>query len=307
MPQQLRYDKRRVVVEASRPVEIVLENRDVMPHNLVITAPGAREEVGRAAQVMTPEPDEQGRHYVPRSDKVLHATRMLKPGEKQRLSFNAPDVPGDYPYVCTFPGHWMRMYGTLVVVADLEAYLKNPPPLTAEPELTEWKLDDLAPHLASITADRADAGREVFMTTVGCAQCHRVGTQGANFGPDLTDVFTRWKGNRADVLREILDPSRTIEEKYRNTVFALDDGSIAAGMIVSEDADSVTIQSGPTEGFTLRFEKEEIVERRQQPLSVMPIGLLSPLTKEQILDLLAFLQYGLPRSATDASPAATDD
>ena len=38
------------------------------------------------------------------------------------MKFRAPGEVGHYPYVCTFPGHWRTMFGTMVVVDDLEAY-----------------------------------------------------------------------------------------------------------------------------------------------------------------------------------------
>ena len=119
------YDKTFLVVEVGKPIEIILQNEDSMPHNLVITAPGAVEEIGSAAEKMTLEPDGQGRLYVPDSPKVLHATKMIDPGQETKLAFTAPTSPGDYSYVCTFPGHWRRMVGTLAVVSDVEAYLAS--------------------------------------------------------------------------------------------------------------------------------------------------------------------------------------
>src|SRR5207237_1301211 len=84
--------------------------------------PGALEEIGQAAEKMLPEPDANSRLYVPQSPKVLQATRLLDPGQKAKLAFTAPDEPGDYPYLCTYPGHWRRMVGTLAVARDVEAY-----------------------------------------------------------------------------------------------------------------------------------------------------------------------------------------
>jgi hypothetical protein len=50
---------------------------------------------------------------------------MLEPGEKETIKLNAPDEPGDYEYVCTYPEHWKVMYGRLIVVRDLDAYLES--------------------------------------------------------------------------------------------------------------------------------------------------------------------------------------
>lgn len=291
LPHQMLYDKRRFVVEVRKPVEVILENRDIMPHNMVITVPGAREEIGKMAEKMTADPDSQGRHYVPASELVLQATRMLSPTQQQKLSFVAPSAPGFYPYFCTFPGHWMRMYGTMVVVEDMQAYLRNPPPIPDELVLTEWKLSDLVGDLPQISPELTAEGRKIF-TTATCAQCHRIGKEGNAFGPDLTEVFKRWKGNRADVLQEILEPSRTIEEKYQSYLFMLDSGLLATGIITAEDDSFLTVQTGPTPELTRRIPKQQIVDRQKQSTSVMPTGLLNPLTKEQIVALLSFLQHG---------------
>jgi azurin len=78
--------------------------------------PGASEEVGLAANEMAKDPKEAQRgQYVPKSKKVLHATRMIAPLSATALRFTAPKKPGDYPYICTFPGHWIIMKGVMVV------------------------------------------------------------------------------------------------------------------------------------------------------------------------------------------------
>lgn len=117
--EQMKYDTPKLTVEAGKPFEIVLINDDMMPHNLVVVAPGARQEVAIAAQTMKPdELDSQGRAFIPKSDKVLGATRMINPGKSERLQMTAPTAEGQYDYVCTFPGHWTIMWGTLVVTRD---------------------------------------------------------------------------------------------------------------------------------------------------------------------------------------------
>ena len=89
-----------------------------MPHNLLITAPGAVAEVGRLAEQLGAKGP--ARDWRPDTPKVLHATPMLQRGESATLDFVAPDVPGDYGFVCTFPGHWRLMQGVMRVVAAPE-------------------------------------------------------------------------------------------------------------------------------------------------------------------------------------------
>jgi uncharacterized cupredoxin-like copper-binding protein len=113
--EQMIYDKLTFEVEAGKPVAIILENTDIMPHNFVIVQPGALEEVATKSQTMQPVPDKLGRLYIPESDKVLAATRMLEPGQREKLTWTAPSTPGKVPFLCTFPGHWVRMKGEITV------------------------------------------------------------------------------------------------------------------------------------------------------------------------------------------------
>jgi azurin len=122
IPEQMMFDLKWFAVEAGKPLQIVLRNPDAMSHNLLITKPGALKEVGTAASTMTLSADPTAKPYVPDTPLVLHATRLLQWGETERLNFLAPKEPGEYPFVCTFPGHWVRMYGVMLVVTDLEAW-----------------------------------------------------------------------------------------------------------------------------------------------------------------------------------------
>jgi glucose/arabinose dehydrogenase/azurin len=126
--EQMRYDIPRLVVEPGKPFEIILENDDFMPHNLVFVQPGTREAVATRAATMKPEQlDFQGRAYIPDSKDVFAGTRLLDAGQRQTLKVTAPTTPGTYEYVCTFPGHWTLMWGTLVVTPDVDAYLAANP------------------------------------------------------------------------------------------------------------------------------------------------------------------------------------
>ncbi|MCB1126701.1 MAG: HEAT repeat domain-containing protein, partial [Verrucomicrobiae bacterium] len=109
--EQMRYDTTRLVVQAGKPFEIIFENNDMMAHNLVVVKPGARPEVGKQAEKMSPRPDRQGRSYIPDDPRILAATKLMEPGERTVLKLTAPDEPGAYEYVCTYPEHWLVMYG----------------------------------------------------------------------------------------------------------------------------------------------------------------------------------------------------
>jgi len=126
--EQMRYDTPRLVVEAGKPFQIIVQNEDAMPHNFVVVKAGSREKVGNAAMTLPPTKlDGQGRAYIPSSPDILAATKLLEPGQKQTLQLTAPKEEGEEEYVCTFPGHWMIMWGKLVVTKDVDAYLQAHP------------------------------------------------------------------------------------------------------------------------------------------------------------------------------------
>ncbi len=129
--EQMRYDTPRLIVEAGKPFEVIFENVDMMPHNIVFVQPGTRQAVAEAVQTMKPDKlDYAGRAYLPGDGKkldprVLGASRLIEPGQKETLKITAPDKEGEYEYFCTFPGHWVIMFGQLVVTKDPEAYLQR--------------------------------------------------------------------------------------------------------------------------------------------------------------------------------------
>ncbi len=112
----MKYDVREFVVKPGQTVEIVIENPDAMQHNMVITKPGSLEKVGRAGDAMMKDEKGAEKNYVPALAEVLFSTPLINPGQSYKLRFKAPSAVGDYPYVCTFPGHWSLMNGVMKVV-----------------------------------------------------------------------------------------------------------------------------------------------------------------------------------------------
>ena len=78
--------------------------------------PGASDEIGLAAIEMAKQPEALvSMDFTPKSSKILQATRMIKQGETDTLRFTAPKEAGKYPYICSFPGHFLVMKGVMVV------------------------------------------------------------------------------------------------------------------------------------------------------------------------------------------------
>ena len=115
LPERLLYDLREFKVKAGAPVKLIFENPDVTPHNLLIVQPGAADEVGLAGNEMAKLTDGIARHFIPDSDKIRHKTKLLNQNESETLRFIAPTTSGVYPYICTFPGHWLVMKGEMIV------------------------------------------------------------------------------------------------------------------------------------------------------------------------------------------------
>lgn len=299
--EQMRYDIDRIVVQAGKPVEILFENSDMMPHNFVITRPGALEEIGLLAKATATQPDAPWRQYVPASAKILLASRLLQPREVQKLSFAAPAQAGVHPYVCTYPGHWRRMYGALYMVDDLDQYqaapesylAAHPLPITDEPLKStrprkEWTFDDLVSSIAQLGTGRSYGNGKQLFQVATCMSCHRMNGAGNEFGPDLTKINP--KQAPADLLRNILELSAKINDKYYAYLFEMESGQVLTGLIVEETPDVVKIVENPLASIEPKvLRKSDISSRKQSAASLMPKGLRDKLTREEILDLISYI------------------
>lgn len=302
VPARMLYDKERIVVEAGKPVEFRFSNTDHMPHNFAIVEPGFLQEVGELAEKTARDAGAKERHFIPESERIILGSRLLESGEKQAISYTAPAEPGIYPYVCTYPGHWRRMFGAMYVVESLEQYNADPVaylkehPAEAKDELltyldrnTEWKLSDLAGDVMHLghRSNSFDVGEKLF-SVASCIGCHRMNGKGANVGPDLTKLPAEYKP--VDVLQHILDPSKKIDRKYQSNLIVLKSGKVVAGLVVKEDDTSLHVLDNPTAPDRIRvIAKDELEEREVSEVSIMPKGVLNKLTREEILDLLAFV------------------
>ncbi len=110
----LKFDPSQIRVKAGSRVKVVFNNNDDMLHNFVVVLPGTAIEVGEMAMKMGLEGQEK--NYIPQTNKLLYNTKLLQPSETEAIYFVAPDKPGDYTFVCTVPGHFYVMQGTLKVV-----------------------------------------------------------------------------------------------------------------------------------------------------------------------------------------------
>lgn len=116
--EEMKFSLTEFTAVAGKTIELVFENPDAMQHNMVVGKPKSTEIIGAAADKMITAKDGAEKNYVPNIPQVLAATPLVNPGQTFRLKFVVPDVVGDYPYVCTFPGHWRLMKGNMKVIKE---------------------------------------------------------------------------------------------------------------------------------------------------------------------------------------------
>ena len=108
------YDVTGFSVKAGQKVKITLKNnadQPAMTHNWVLVKPGTEQQVATDGIAAGPTAN-----YVKAGDaNVIAFTPISQPGGTVDVTFTAPSEPGNYPYICTYPGHWTAMKGTMMV------------------------------------------------------------------------------------------------------------------------------------------------------------------------------------------------
>ena len=158
-----------------------------------------------------------------------------------------------------------------------------------------WKFEELADALSGPLSGRNHARGEQVFHLSQCAACHRFRGAGGVTGPDLTGVSSRY--SRADLWRSIVDPSAVVSEQYQSMTFSLKDGREITGRVLEESATGIVIRVDPLTDRKETVKPEEVRQRVASKVSPMPEGLLSAWSREDILDLLAYLESdGQPES-----------
>ncbi|MCB9949531.1 MAG: c-type cytochrome [Planctomycetaceae bacterium] len=292
VPERMKYTVESFYAKPGQPVKIVFENPDATNHNLVFVQPGAVADVGVAANAMAKDPKNAESDFLPadKADLIMYATPMIGPTKPQQITvlrFEAPTEPGVYPYLCTFPGHWIIMQGRMVVAPTREA-ADELLAASGTQVVQEWKLADFAGFETTADAAAMTRGQAAFLKA-RCNQCHQHSGQGVKLGPDLTRVGERLKGEK--LLRTILEPSFEIHKDYQMWQFLTNKGQVLTGFIKEENEQHVTlIPNLLTPDVTQQLGQREIEVRKPSAISPMPEGLLNRLTREEIIDLVSWLQ-----------------
>jgi putative heme-binding domain-containing protein len=121
---------------------------------------------------------------------------------------------------------------------------------------------------------------------VGCIKCHKIGSEGADIGPSLVGIGSKY--DRNFLVESVLYPSKQILDGYQQTIVRLKDGDVQNGVLKSETAAAVILfDAGANK---IEIAKEEIESREHGKLSVMPEGLQAGMKPEDFADLVAYLE-----------------
>jgi putative heme-binding domain-containing protein len=156
-------------------------------------------------------------------------------------------------------------------------------------QVKDYKLDDLVPLVQSGMKGRNfETGRKMFAAT-GCFACHRFANEGGMTGPDIT--MARGRYSPKDLIDQIINPSKEINEQFAQSVVTTDDGRVIIGSVVNVgNGGNVRINTNPldpSQGESVHESSIESVELSKQ--SPMPTGLLNRLNQDEILDLMAYI------------------
>ncbi|GEO20326.1 PVC-type heme-binding CxxCH protein [Cyclobacterium qasimii] len=112
---EMKFDKATFKVKAGQQVTIDFVNNDFMQHNLLVGKSGSLETIGKAADALARDPNGIKMNFVPKIPEIIAATPLVDPEGNESLVFTAPTTPGEYPFLCTVPGHWRIMNGIMIV------------------------------------------------------------------------------------------------------------------------------------------------------------------------------------------------
>jgi putative heme-binding domain-containing protein len=167
-------------------------------------------------------------------------------------------------------------------------------PGNAREFVRDWKMEDLIDDLAKPRQSDFSKGRQAFVDAQ-CLSCHRFGNDGGTAGPDLTAAASKYTDR--DLLESIIEPSKIINEQYQDHTAILEDGEAYTGRLVSHSDKEVIIETDRLSGAKEKIDRTKIKQLRPAATSPMPSGLVNVLTKDEILDLLAYL-----RTTTEPRP-----
>ena len=166
--------------------------------------------------------------------------------------------------------------------------LENLGAIFADRSETKWTLDELSATARTQLNQRDFANGRKMFAAAGCYACHRFQNQGGMTGPDLTSAGRRYSPH--DLLDQVVHPSKVINDQFSAVIVATDDGQVHTGVVVNLNGDRMVLNTDLTDpNKRVSINRNTIEELVVSKTSPMPAGLFNRMTKEEILDLIAYL------------------
>jgi putative heme-binding domain-containing protein len=160
----------------------------------------------------------------------------------------------------------------------IASLLKGLPP-------ADRKLKDLMDHRrAGFLASTHDPARGARVFDENCAICHQLEGRGARVGPQLDGIGSRGLDR---LMEDILDPNRNVDQSFRVTNLALQNGQVVSGLVLREEGDVLVLAD--VQGKEVRVPKTTVDERSTAQLSPMPANVAEQIPEPEFFDLMSYL------------------
>ena len=155
----------------------------------------------------------------------------------------------------------------------------------------DWHLDEAMKVVdGGLNNRNFENGKAMYNASV-CSSCHGMRGEGAQIGPDLTQIGTRF--STKDMLEAIIEPSKTISDQYAATIFYLKNGKSVVGRLINQDDEKYSISQNPFAPQSLRdIPKKDVSRTQLSDVSIMLPGMINRLNEDELKDLMAFLMAG---------------
>jgi quinoprotein glucose dehydrogenase len=190
---------------------------------------------------------------------------------------------------------WLERFDAGKVTPALQLELLEAAGKRPEPGFKEWvakfeasraSKDKVAQYRESLEGGDAAAGREVFFNkaAVSCLRCHKVGSDGGEVGPNLSEIGSKQK--RDYLLESIVDPNKVIAQGFETVILVMNSGKTVAGIIKAETPTEITLIN--PDGQLINVRKAD-VDERQKGKSPMPEDVVKHLSRRELRDLVEYL------------------
>ena len=154
-----------------------------------------------------------------------------------------------------------------------------------------WKVDDAVTLVQDSLQHRDFEKGKMIFSAVLCSRCHMIQGEGADVGPDLTQLGTRFSSK--DMLEAIIIPDKTISDQYASISYQLKNGESVVGRQTNDDANFYYVSQNPFDTKTIRkIAKKDVVSTKISTVSMMLPGLINGLNPDELRDLIAYLMSG---------------